>query len=194
MSTLDKIGKALPPWPTTGKVAAVSLGALAVALSILCSPAASRFWASLVDRRDGIAGSLLSVNASLLGFSITSFAVLLSVRKEDKFAQLEKIEGASRQLWTALISASWATGLGALTALLVLVIKSPVLEPWFQNALAATLFVVTSYVALTFVGVIAVIHTLVIILRPEVVKEKAVITKPEAENAGFELGGPADDE
>src|SRR5437868_9777400 len=117
MKILEALGPVLPPWRTKLKAIAVAVISLVVLVWIVESDAARRFWQTLVERRDGIAGPLLSVNASLLGFSITSFAVLLSVRKDEKFAKLQEFERASGQMWDSLISASWATGVGALTAL-----------------------------------------------------------------------------
>lgn len=191
MKILERFGSALPPWPAKAKAYAVAIASFIAFIWIVRSDAAHHFWLTLVDRRDAIAAPLLSVNASLLGFSITSFAVLLSVRKDEKFAKLQEFERASRQMWDALISASWTTGVGALTALLVIILKSPLLADWFQSVLTVSLFVTMSYVALTFVGVIAVIQALVSILRPDNVTKTNVAEQ--SRNGAFEALGPPGD-
>lgn len=187
----DRIGPVLPPWRAKVKLCVVALFTIGALGWISRSNVASGFWLSLVARRDALAGSLLSVNASLLGFSITSFSVLLSVRKDEQFAKLQKFENASRQMWGALISASWATGVGAITALLVIVLKGPNLADWFQSVLAAALFITTFYVILTFVGVVAVVQALVLILRPVHISKPSAPQPPET--AFQTLGPPSED-
>jgi hypothetical protein len=188
MKFLETIGYALPPWRARVKAAVVAASSLGALVWIVKSHQAHQFWQTLVDRRDVIAGPLLSVNASLLGFSITTFSVLLSVRKDEKFAKIQDFERANDQMWGALIAASWATGACALNSLLVIVLKGPAFADWFQNLITASLFAMMMYVALTFVGVIAVIQALVWILRPVRSHSKDALAAPD--NASFNMLGP----
>lgn len=188
----ELIGEILSPWPLKRKISALAIVGVAYLLTYSFAGAVRQFSWSLVERRDAIAASLLPVNASLLGFSITSFSVLLSVRKDEKLVQLsDNFPRASRQLWTALISASWATSAGALTALAVVLLKNPALPQRIQSALTAWLFLTEGYVALTFFGVIAVIQSIVTMLIPR--EDKAPTDTSSTDDATNLLGFPGDD-
>lgn len=195
MRTPEWVGHALPPWNLKLRIAGV---ALLVAVAYGCyslSHAVRSFFWSLVERRDAIAGSLLPVNASLLGFSITSFSVLLSVRSEKKLQVLSRnYPEARNQLWTSLISASWATSLGAVTALVVVVFKSAAFADRVQSLLAAILFTMEAFVAVTFVGVLAVIQSLVWMLLPAdepAPRQRSVVEPPQSD---FTIGVETDDD
>lgn len=193
MTFLAKIGPALPPWSTRAKLTTTALTALTVALWVARDSPATKVWSSIVERRDSIAGTLLSVHASLLGFAVATVAIIISVRGDPSFAQLEKFQHASYQMWDALNSASWATGVASLTSLFAMIFAKDTFAGWFENMIAASLFVTTFYVTLALVGVLAVVHALVIILRPP--KAPRVVPPGRAEPATTafqELGPPSD--
>jgi hypothetical protein len=166
MRKLDRYGHLLPPWPTMPKLVTCAVATGAAVVWLANSAPALHVWSSLVSRRDVLAGTLLSVHASLLGFAVATFAIILSVRGDEKFARLEEFKYASRQMWDALNSASWATAAASLNALIVMVLTSGQFAPWFEHVLAASVFITTLYVVLTMSGVLAVVHALVVILRP----------------------------
>jgi hypothetical protein len=195
MRNLDRYGYLLPPWPTVPKLVTCAIVSGLVIVWLSTSASALHVWWSLVARRDALAGTLLSVHASLLGFAVATFAIILSVRGDEKFSQLEKYEDASRQMWDALNSASWATGAASLDALVVMVLTAGRFVPWFEHVLTASLFITTLYVALALVGVLAVVHALVTILRPasRVSATNKNTASPSDPTAFQSLGPPSED-
>jgi hypothetical protein len=172
MNFLERIGPALPPWSTAISTAVTTVATVAVASWVWLSSDAKSYWLSLVERTGAIAGTLLSVHASLLGFALATFAVILSVRRDKELQDLAKFEHATVQMWGALSSASMATGMASVVSLFVMLFNGAVFATWFQYVLAASLFVTTFYVTLTFVGVLTVVHSLVIMLRPRVTRAR----------------------
>lgn len=188
---LEKIGPALPPWSATVSTITTAVVGIAVWLWVVLSQQANAYWEGLVARTGEIAGTLLAVHASLLGFALATFAILLSVRRDKEVQDLAQFEHATRQMWGALSGASMATGVASVVSLFVMLFNGAAFANWFQYLLAASLFVTTFYVTLTFVGVLAVVHSLVIMLRPKATRPRPPRRDHGSdENAAFQTLGP----
>jgi hypothetical protein len=191
MSFRDSIeDAALPPWSQTKKATTVAIVAGLLALEVFRGSHQARvFWLSVVDRRDNIAAMLAGVHASLLGFAIATFAIILSLKTDDKFSKLSDFREANRQMWTALVGASWATACGAFIAIVTMVAVSKAMENWFAELLTGLMFLSTFYVALSMVDVLAVIQAIVIILRPKTLPQINQKSVQKSAAPAIDLGG-----